>query len=48
MQMFSAGGAHMCDCVCVCVCVCERADPQSGVFEEAADTNTVMFVYAGR
>lgn len=42
MQMFSAGG--VCECECECVC----ADPESGVFEEAADTNTLMFVYAGR
>lgn len=32
--------------MCVCVHVC--ADPESGVSEEAADVNTVMFVYAGR
>lgn len=31
MQMFSAGG----ECVCECVC----ADPESGVFEQAADAN---------
>lgn len=41
MQMFSAGGVH------VRVCVRVRV-PRSGLFEEAADTNTLMFVYAGR
>lgn len=39
MQMFSAGGASVCECVC--------ADPESGVFEEAEDANILMFVYAG-
>lgn len=39
MQMFSAGGTPVCECVC--------AEPESGAFEEAADTNTLMFVYAG-
>lgn len=42
MQMFPAGGAHVRVGACVCACASE-----CGVFEEAADTNTLMFVYAG-
>lgn len=40
MQMFSAGGASVYECVCT--------DPESAVFEEAAEANILMFVYAGR
>lgn len=44
-----SGGCCDADVLCRrCVCECVCADPQSGVLEEAADANILMFVYAGR